>query len=77
MVYGRCEMIGLSRLAYEKLRGENSSQIKGTPIDWWKKSKIATIWLVACLILEIPFVIIKYIIMAICFIPHKIYEELE
>lgn len=70
-------MIGLSKLAYEKLRGENSSKIIGTPIDWWKKSKIATIWVVICLLAEIPFVIIKYIIMAICFIPHKIYETLD
>ena len=70
-------MIGLSKLAYRALREENSANITGTPIDWWKKSKIATIWVIICLIMEIPFVIIKYIIMAVCFIPHKIYEELE
>lgn len=70
-------MIGFSKLAYEKLKEKNSIGLTGTPIDWWKKSKIATIWAVICLVIEIPLVLIKYIIMAICFIPHKIYEELE
>ena len=70
-------MIGLSKLAYRTLKEENSDRISKNPIDWWKKSKIATVWMIICLIVEIPIVIIKYIIMAVCFIPHKIYEELQ
>ena len=70
-------MIGISRLAYEELKEENCVEIKGTPIDWWKKSKIATIWVIICLIFEIPLRSVKLITMIICFIPHKIYEELE
>ena len=70
-------MIMLSKMAYEALREEGSANISRKPSDWWKKSKWATIWTIIVLAFEIPITIIKYVIMAICFIPHKIYEELE
>lgn len=70
-------MIGLSKWAYRTLKSENSDRIELRPLEWWKKSKLATIWVIICLTLEIPLAIAKYIIMAVCFIPYKVYEALE
>ena len=70
-------MIGFSKLAYNALRDEDKDRIVGNPIDWWKKSKPATIWMLLCMVCEIPLVIIKKLIMAICFIPYVIYYKLD
>ena len=45
-----------------------------------KISKIAfeaCIWCILCMLAEIPIVILRFVLMTICFIPHKIYEHLE
>lgn len=70
-------MIGLTKIAYEALRLENSDRLPRSPKEWWKKSKLATIWVFICLVVEVPLLALKYIIMGVCFIPHKIYEALE
>lgn len=70
-------MTKLSKMAYEALKSEGSDRIEICPTEWWKKNKLATIWVFICLTLEIPLMIVKYIIMAVCFIPHKLYEALE
>ena len=69
-------MIAISRTAVKALEDENGC-IKGTPIDWWKKNKWACSWCLLCMIVQIPIVILRFVLMAICFIPHKIYEHLE
>lgn len=66
-------MIGISKLALDAVKDAEPMNL----IGWWKKSKPATVWIVLCLIFEIPLKIIKRMIMIVCFIPHKIYEELE
>lgn len=66
-------MIGISKLAFDAVKDAEPMNL----IGWWKKSKPATVWIVLCLIFEIPLEIIKRMIMIVCFIPHKIYEELE
>ncbi|MFW5646127.1 MAG: hypothetical protein ACOCMX_02405 [Acetivibrio ethanolgignens] len=70
-------MIGLSKMAYNALRNENNSRIPSSPKELWKRSKLATIWLFLCLIIEMPLTALKYVLMALCFIPHAIYETLE
>ncbi len=70
-------MIGLSKVAFESLKVEGSNKISMNPKEWWKKSKPATIWIFFCLLGEIPFMILRRIVMVICFIPHAIYEELD
>lgn len=70
-------MIGLSKMAFETLKAEGSDKIFIDPKEWWKKSKFATIWIFFCLIGEIPLMVLRQIIMLICFIPHAIYEELD
>lgn len=66
-------MLCISRLALDAVKEAEPKNL----IGWWKKSKFATVWIVLCLIFEIPLGIIKRMIMLVCFIPHKIYEELE
>lgn len=69
-------MIAISRMALKALVDENGC-IKGTPIDWWKKNKWACSWALLCMIVQILIVILRFVLMVICFIPHKIYEYLE
>lgn len=69
-------MIAISRTARRALEDEDG-YINGTPVDWWKKSKWACIWCLLYMIVQIPIVILRFVLMAICFIPHKIYEHLE
>lgn len=69
-------MITISRMAVKALKDENGC-IKGTPIDWWKKNKWACSWGLLCMIVQILIVILRFVLMVICFIPYKIYEYLE
>lgn len=69
-------MIAISRMALKTLVDENG-RIKGTPVDWWKKNKWACSWCLLCMIAQISIVILRFVLMVICFIPHKIYEYLE
>lgn len=70
-------MIGLTKIAYDALKDENSSRIPTNPKELWKRSKLATMWLFLCLLVEVPLTALKYIVMAICFVPHTIYEALD
>lgn len=63
-------------MALKTLVDENG-RIKGTPVDWWKKNKWACSWCLLCMIAQISIVILRFVLMVICFIPHKIYEYLE
>lgn len=69
-------MIAISRMALKALVDENG-RIKGTPVDWWKKNKWACSWCLLCMIAQISIVILRFVLMVICFIPYKIYEYLE
>ena len=69
-------MIAISRMAVKALEDENGC-IKGTPIDWWKKNKWECSWCVLCMMETLPLVLLKYIVMIICFIPHAIYITLD
>lgn len=69
-------MITISRMALKALVDENG-RIKGTPVDWWKKNKWACSWCLLCMIAQISIVILRFVLMVICFISHKIYEYLE
>lgn len=69
-------MIAISRMALKALVDENG-RIKGTPVDWWKKNKWACSWCLLCMIAQISIVILRFVLMVICFIPDKIYEYLE
>lgn len=69
-------MIAISRMALKALVDENG-RIKGTPVDWWKKNKWACSWCLLCMIAQISIAILRFVLMVICFIPHKIYEYLE
>lgn len=69
-------MIAISRMALKALVDENG-RIKGTPVDLWKKNKWACSWCLLCMIAQISIVILRFVLMVICFIPHKIYEYLE
>ena len=69
-------MIAISRMARRSLEDENG-YINGTFVDWWKKNKWACSWCLLCMIAQIPIVILRFVLMVICFIPYKIYEYLE
>lgn len=69
-------MIAISRMARRSLEDENG-YIDGAPVDWWKKNKLACIWCLLCMIVQIPIVVLRFALMIICFIPYKIYEYLE
>lgn len=69
-------LIKISKIAYETLK-DKSGNVHGNPITWWKVSKLATIWCVLCMIVEVPIAILRFILMTICFVLHKIYEYLE
>ncbi len=69
-------LIAISRMAKRSLEDENG-YINGTPVDWWEKNKWACSWCLLCMIAQIPIVILRFILMVICFIPYKIYEYLE
>lgn len=69
-------MIAISKLVYETLKDKNGN-LSYNPVDWWKKNKWACSWCLLCMIVQIPIVILRFMLMAICFIPHKIYEHLE
>jgi hypothetical protein len=69
-------MIAISRIAVRALEDENGD-INGTPVDWWKRNKWACIWCVLCMMATLPLILLKYIVMIICFIPHAIYITLD
>ena len=69
-------MIAISRIAVRALEDENGG-INGSPVDWWKRNKWACIWCVLCMMVTLPLVLLKYIMMIICFIPHAIYITLD
>lgn len=70
-------MIGFSKMAYDALAEGPNGRIPSDPKIMWKKSKLATIWVFLCFTIEIPLTLLKYVTMAICFIPHAIYEALD
>lgn len=70
-------MTKLSKMAFDKLRDSNSDRIDFNLGKMWEKSKPATIWVLICLVCEIPLKILKHIIMIICFMPHEIYDALD
>lgn len=61
-------MIAISRMARRSLEDENG-YINGTLVDWWKKNKWACSWCLLCMIVQIPIVILRFVLMVICFIP--------
>ncbi len=69
-------MIAISKIAFEALRNTDG-KISRKHLEWWRRSKLVCIWFILCLFAEIPIVILRFVFMAICFIPHKIYEHLE
>lgn len=70
------QMIKISKIAFEALRDtDGNASIK--PVEWWRRNKLACIWCILCMLAEIPIAILRFVLMAICFIPHKIYEHLE
>lgn len=69
-------MIAISRCATNALKDKNGN-IDFSLRKCWKKSKMATIWVVLYMIVEIPFVWLKILLMIICFIPHAIYDVLD
>ena len=69
-------MIAISKLVYETLKDKNGN-LSRNPVDWWKKNKLACSWCLLCMIAQIPIAILRFVLMVICFIPHKIYEYLE
>lgn len=68
-------MIGFSKMAYQAL--EVNGRIPSDPRIIWKMSKLATIWVFLCMMVEIPLTLLKYIVKWICFIPHAIYDALD
>ena len=69
-------MIEISKLAFEALRDADGN-VSRKPLEWWRRNKLACIWCLLCMIIQIPFTWLKCIVMIICFIPHAIYEKLE
>lgn len=69
-------MIKISKIAFEALK-DTDGKVSRKPVELWRRSKLACIWFILCLLAEIPIVILRFVLMAICFIPHKIYEHLE
>lgn len=69
-------MIKISKIAFEALR-DTDGNVSRKPVEWYKRNKLACIWCILCMLAEIPIVILRFVLMAICFIPHKIYEHLE
>lgn len=69
-------MIKISKIALEALK-DTDGKVSRKPVEWWGRSKLACIWLILCLLAEIPIVILRFVLMVICFIPYKIYEHLE
>jgi hypothetical protein len=69
-------MIKISKIAFEALR-DTDGNVSRKPAEWWRRNKLACIWCILCMLAEIPIAILRSVLMAICFIPHKIYEHLE
>lgn len=69
-------MIKISKIAFEALR-DTDGNVSIKPVEWWRRNKLACIWCILCMLAEIPIVILRFVLMTICFIPHKIYEYLE
>ena len=69
-------MIKISKIAFEALR-DTDGNISRKPAEWWIRNKLACIWCLLCIIIQIPFMWLKCVVMIICFIPHAIYEKLE
>lgn len=69
-------MIKISKIAFEALR-DMDGNVSIKPVKWWRRNKLACIWCILCLSAEIPIAILRFVLMTICFIPHKIYEHLE
>lgn len=69
-------MIKISKIAFEALR-DTDGNISRKPVEWWRRNKLACIWCLLCITIQIPFTCLKCIVMIICFIPHAIYEKLE
>lgn len=69
-------MIKISKIAFEALR-DTDGNISRKPLEWWRRNKLACIWCLLCMTIQIPFAWLKCIVMIICFIPHAIYEKLE
>lgn len=69
-------MIAISKLVYETLKDKNGN-LSHNPVDWWKKNKWACSWCVLCMMETLPLVLLKCIVMIICFIPHAIYITLD
>ena len=70
------QMIKISKIAFEALT-DTDGNVSRKPVEWWRRNKLACIWCILCLLAEIPIAILRFVLMAICFIPHKIYEHLE
>lgn len=69
-------MIKISKIAFEALR-DTDGNIPRKPVEWWRRNKLACIWCILCLLAEIPIALLRFALMTICFIPHKIYEYLD
>lgn len=69
-------MIKISKIAFEVLK-DSDGNISMNPIEWWKKNKMACIWSLLCMVVQIPLIWLRYITMLICFVPHVIYVALD
>lgn len=46
------------------------------PIQWIKRNKKYGFIMIVCFLYNLPIYIIAKVLMAICYLPHKLYEEL-
>ena len=69
-------MIAISKLVYETLK-DKTGNLSRNPVDWWKKNKLACSWCLLCMMATIPLLLLKCIVMIVCFIPHAIYITLD
>lgn len=68
-------MTKLEKSVFEKLdMYENPT---ANPIKWIKRNKKYGIIMIFCFLYNLPLYIIVKILMAVCYIPHEIYEKLE
>lgn len=72
-------MIEISKRVFDNLiDDESSKRTADFKISYfWKKNKLATIWYVLCMVAQIPLVILKTVLMVLCFIPHAVYDALD
>ena len=69
-------MIKISKIAFESLK-DSDGNVSMNPLEWWERNRLACIWSLLCMVVQIPLSWLRCIIMIICFIPHAIYVALD